>query len=127
MAKASILIVEDEQALAKALKLKFEESGYEVAVALNGEEALDHLSKDFFDAVVLDILMPTMDGWDVLKNLQSKGKKILVLSNLSQDEDIQRAFKLGAIDFAVKSGTSLSGVVERIDKLIKNDDHGPNA
>lgn len=127
MAKASILIVEDEQALAKALELKFEESGYKVATALNGEEALDHLSKGFFDVVVLDILMPTMDGWDVLKNLQNKGKKILVLSNLSQNEDIQRAFKLGATDFAVKSDTSLSGVVERIDKLIKNDDHGSNA
>lgn len=119
MAKKSILIVEDEQALAKALKLKFTESNYDASVALNGKEALDFLTRQKFDLIVLDILMPTMDGWDVLKNLRGKGYKVIVLSNLGQVQDIQRARELGALDFLVKSDTSLSGIVERVEALLE--------
>lgn len=119
MAKSNILIVEDEQVLANALRLKLTEDGYAASVALNGKEALAALENQSFDLILLDILMPTMDGWDVLKHLQGKSMKILVLSNLSQEEDIRRARSLGASDFLVKSETSLLDVIKRTEEMLE--------
>lgn len=109
-----ILIVEDERPLAKALELKLSQAGYGVKSVFNGKTAIDELAKAPADLVLLDLLMPETDGWEVLKWMHGRGIKVVVTSNLNQEEDIKRAKELGAEDFWVKSNVSLSDIVEKI-------------
>jgi two-component system, OmpR family, response regulator VanR len=112
-----ILIVEDEKPLSHALELKLKNEGYEIVVATNGQEALDAIKSKQFDVMLLDLMMPTMDGFQVLQQIQSdeqKPKAIFVLSNLSQQEDEERVLALGAKKFFIKSDTSLSTIVEEV-------------
>lgn len=111
-----ILIVDDEKPLVRALQLKFSNAGFEVTTASDGVEALEILLKQTFDIVLLDLVMPKKDGFAVLSELKAKGRKmpIIVLSNLSQDEDIKRAKELGAIDYLIKPETSIFDLVARV-------------
>lgn len=114
----SILIAEDEKSLAHALTLKLQHEGFEVTAATNGQECLDLIESKHFDIVLLDLMMPTMDGFQVLATLQKKPQMptVFVLSNLSQHEDEERVLSLGAKKFFVKSDTSLTTIVEEIRK-----------
>ena len=114
MSQKNILIVDDEAILARALELKLQKVGFGVFVVNNGLQAIKAIKKQSFDLILLDILMPEMDGWEVLSALKGKGLKIIVTSNLGQLEDISKAKTLGAIDFLVKSNTSLSQIQEKI-------------
>ncbi|MEI7604094.1 MAG: response regulator [bacterium] len=118
-----ILIVEDEKPIAKALELKLTHSGLDAKAAFNGEEAIKLLEQEKFDLVLLDLIMPNMDGFAVLQNLKDKNIKVrvIVTSNLSQEEDVKKAKELGAIDYFVKSDTSLSKIVDYIQTALKND------
>lgn len=111
-----VLIVEDERPLAHALELKLQKEGFQVSVARNGQEALDLLGQDPFDVMLLDLMMPTLDGFQVLQQLKQKEQKpvALVLSNLSQHEDEERVLALGARKFFIKSDTPLSTIVEEV-------------
>lgn len=113
-----ILIVEDERPLAKALELKLSQAGYGVKSVFNGKTAIDELEKAPVDLVLLDLLMPETDGWEVLRWMRGKGVKVVVTSNLNQEEDIKRAKELGAEDFWVKSNVSLSDIVEKITAML---------
>ncbi|RJQ34675.1 response regulator [Candidatus Parcubacteria bacterium] len=116
-----ILVVEDEKPMAKALVLKLNHAGFEATMANNGEEALEILQKEQFDLMLLDLIMPRMDGFSVLEKIKEKGikVKIVVTSNLGQEEDFARAKDLGAGDYFVKSDTSLSEIVEYVSQLEK--------
>jgi len=72
--KKRILVVDDEEDISKLLRLILEDEGYEVYVAPNGPEALALLQKELYDLVLLDLLMPGMDGWEVLKQLRTTAK-----------------------------------------------------
>jgi len=113
-----ILIVEDEKPLSRAMKLKLENSGFLVEVATNGQEAIDLVKKDQFDAMILDLVMPIMDGFAVLEELKKNKIKlpIIAASNLAQREDIDRAKALGADSYFIKSNTSLAQIVEHVRK-----------
>jgi len=119
MAK-SILIAEDEQAIAEALKLKFEHSGFLVTVAGNGEEALEEVKNKKFDLVILDLIMPKLDGFGFLEEAKKAGIKtpIIVASNLSQPEDEEKARSLGAKDFYIKSNVSVLEIVEKVESVL---------
>lgn len=114
-----ILVAEDEKPMAKALALKLNHAGFEAKEAHNGEEALDMLSKESFDLLLLDLIMPRMDGFSVLEKIKEKGikVKIVVTSNLGQEEDSIKAKSLGAIDYFVKSDTSLAEIVDYVKNL----------
>jgi len=116
-----ILIVEDEKAISKALELKLTYEGFDVKTVFNGIEAVSLLEKEKFDLILLDLVMPKLDGFGVLEVLKSKGNKIpiIVSSNLSQKEDYQRAKDLGAIDFLIKSDTPVAEVVKKIKIIFK--------
>lgn len=116
----TILVVEDERALADALKVKLEREGLKVVAVNDGEEAKRLLETDGFGLVLTDLMMPKFSGFDLLELLQKKGDKtpVVVLSNLSQTADIDRVKKLGGVDYLVKSDVSLAEVVERVKKLI---------
>ncbi len=115
-----ILIVEDERAIARALELKLSHSGFNVKVVGNGEEALRILEKEKFDLVLLDLVMPKLDGFGVLKGLADKNikTKIIVVSNLSQEEDRRKAKELGASNFFVKSDTPIADIVSEVKKIL---------
>ena len=111
-----IIIVEDEKPLSHALELKLARLGHKVTVAYNGREGLDLLLKEDFDIVLLDLMMPVINGFDVLEKLKKNNKNptVYVLSNLSQPEDEERAMALGAKKFFIKSDTPLSQIVDEI-------------
>src|SRR5258708_1184066 len=100
-----VLVVEDEHPMAQALLLKLAHSGFKATVAENGAQALEMAEKTPFDLIILDIVLPRMDGFTVLKNLRAKKimTPVIVLSNLSQTEDIARAKALGVQDYFIKT------------------------
>lgn len=114
-----ILIVEDEKPLAHALELKLQHEGFDVRVASNGQECLDLIGNQQFDVVLLDLMMPVMDGFQVLEQLRTKPNPpaVFVLSNLSQHEDEERVLGLGAKKFFIKSDTPLSIIIEEVKKV----------
>src|SRR2546421_1501336 len=118
-ASKRILIVEDERPLAHALELKLQHEGFATTWVSNGQDCLTAIDKEQFDVVLLDLMMPVMDGFQVLAQLQGKPHPpaVFVLSNLSQHEDEQRVLSLGAKKFFVKSDTALSTIVDEGKKL----------
>ena len=120
MAK-NILIIEDEKTLARALELKLTRSGFEVKTVFNGEDGLASLEKEEFSLILLDLIMPKMDGFAVLAVIKERNIKtpVMVLTNLSQENDMIRTKKFGAKGFFIKSNTSISTIVERVTKLLK--------
>lgn len=112
-----ILIVEDEEILLNVLKDRFEAEGWKVMTAVNGEEAIEAIKKSPFDLVLLDLIMPKKDGFEVLKEVRSNPElkllPIIVLSNLGGDEDIKKALSSGANDYFVKTQHPMSEVVEK--------------
>ncbi len=116
-----ILIAEDDASLSKALKLKLSSLGFEVSVAEDGEEALSLIKRQKFDLMLLDLMMPQLDGFGVLEELKKVKQKpvVFVNSNLSQAADKDRAMKLGADQYLVKSDVSLKEIVEKITKALK--------
>jgi DNA-binding response OmpR family regulator len=115
-----ILIVEDEEALSMALNLKLSATGFKVTIAANGQEGVDATEREKFDLILLDLILPVMDGFTVLEKLREKGNKVpvIVLSNLNQQEDIAKVKALGAMDFLVKSNIQLSKILEYLNKVL---------
>ena len=113
-----VLIVEDEDILAKVLEEKFQDEKFEVAVAGDGELALE-LAKSFKpNVIILDLILPKKDGFDVLRDLKShpelKQIPVVILSNLGQDEELKRGLALGAADYLVKTQHPIKEVVEKV-------------
>lgn len=115
-----VLVVEDEKPMARALELKLTHAGFEVHTSNNGEEGLALILKDTFDIVLLDLMMPKMDGFSVLEELKKNGVKtpVIILSNLSQQEDENRAKTLGAKGFFIKSNTPIANIVDEVTKYL---------
>jgi DNA-binding response OmpR family regulator len=119
--KKRLLLAEDERAIAKALTLKLNLSGFEVEAVSNGEDALSAIKNKKFDLLLLDIMMPKMDGFTVMEEMKKMKNKtpVIILSNLSQEEDAKRAKELGAVDFFIKSNTPLTEIINQINKFLK--------
>jgi DNA-binding response OmpR family regulator len=113
--KPVVLVVEDDEFLSSVHKNKLTKEGFEVVMAGNGQEALDIVGKVKPGIILLDLIMPVMDGFETLKKLKEdpdlKDTKVIILTNLSQDEDKQRVMDLGAIDYIVKANVSFREIV----------------
>lgn len=118
--QAAILIAEDDKSMSKALELKLKKSGFNVSVAYDGEEAIKKISESKFSLILLDLIMPKLDGFSVLEEIKAKkiSSKVIVTSNLSQEEDVKRAKELGAVDYLVKSDTTIKEIVEKVSSLV---------
>lgn len=115
-----ILIIEDDKFLAKTYKRAFDPQEFEVQVLYDGENALQHI-KDFKpNALILDIIVPIKDGFEILKEMkddvETKDIPVIIASNLGQEEDYAKGLKMGAKAFITKSETSLTGVVDVVKK-----------
>jgi len=118
-----LMVVDDDRFITKVYSIKLTHEGYDVILAHNGEEALEKAKKDKPGLILLDLIMPRMDGFETLERLKKDAKlknvPVLVLSNLGQETDIERAMELGAEDYLVKSNISLKYILEKIDQHIK--------
>jgi DNA-binding response OmpR family regulator len=122
MAKG-ILIVEDDSFVMDIYHTKLTQEGFAVFTADNGMEALKKLEKETPDLILLDILMPYMDGLEALKKIRAidkmKNVPIILLTNLSQKEEVDEGMALGANDYLIKSHFTPSEVLEKINKYLK--------
>ena len=117
-----VLIIEDEKALRKVAASKLEAAGFAVSVLADGVDVIKMIIRNNPDLILLDLKLPHIDGFTLLKTIKENSDlcdtKVIVLSNLSQDTDIDEVFKLGAEEFLIKSDTPLSEVVEAIKRQL---------
>lgn len=117
-----ILLADDEQFITIAYRDGLQRAGYTVVVARDGDEALTLAKKEMPDIVLLDLIMPKMNGFEALKELKSDPKlakiPVVILSNLNQDTDEKETRQMGAVDFYVKSDLSLEDLVKNIRSLV---------
>lgn len=120
--KTSLLIVEDDKFVALAYKDAFSREGFLVMNAYDGVEALDKIRSENPDIVVLDMLLPLKNGFEVLSDVKLDPKTqnipIVVLTNLNQELDKKKCLDLGAKDFLVKSDHTLKEVVSKVKQII---------
>lgn len=120
--KEKILIVEDDMYINKMYQLKLNLEGYQVEIAENGRVGVDKTKSFKPDIILLDILMPEMDGFEVLKTVKgdkaSKSIPILIMSNLGQEDHIQKGKELGAVGYIVKTQYTPAKVVETIKEVL---------
>ncbi|HMS23184.1 MAG TPA: response regulator [Candidatus Saccharibacteria bacterium] len=122
----TVLIVEDEKSLAEPLKLKLKKAGYSVYHGKNGQEGLDLVAKVHPDIILLDLLMPVMDGKEMLGRLRKDkwGAKapVIILTNASDNTSIYEVVGIGTSsslnDYCVKSDTSLEEIIDLIQKKL---------
>ncbi|MFA6322489.1 MAG: response regulator [Candidatus Buchananbacteria bacterium] len=119
-----ILLVEDDEVLLRALYLVFHGANYTIATAGDGETALRMAERIKPDIILLDLLLPKMDGFSFLKDIKANAAlssiPVIVLSNLGDDDSMAKAKNLGATDYFVKSETDLSALHEKVGKLLKS-------
>lgn len=117
-----ILIAEDDLFAASVYKLHLSREGFTINSVRDGEQALDFLKDNKPDLIILDILMPIIDGFDILKAMKTDSRmssiKVLVVSNLAQEDDIKKAKDLGADDYMVKADVSIADIVAGVRKLL---------
>lgn len=122
VSKKKILIVDDDKFLLDIYSLKFVAGGYEVNTAFNGEEALTKLKASKPDVLLLDIVMPGMDGIEVLGKLKDEkiaGFKIIILSNQSQQSDVDKATAFGVDGYIIKASATPSEVLAKVNAIVK--------
>jgi len=118
-----ILLVEDDRFLRKAAEVRLRRAGYTVITAADGEEAIATASAMRPDLVLLDLIMPRMQGFEVLRLLRTQpnmdGVPIVVLTNLSQDADRERAMTQGANGYLIKANMSLDALADAVGDVLK--------
>ena len=119
-----LLLVEDDIFIAEIYKKKFETAGFEVVNAVSGKQVLKELSENHYDVTLLDLVLPEMGGFDILREVRTapgypKDAKIIVFSNLSGPEERDRAVKLGADGFISKTEYTPSKVVEEVNRYLR--------
>jgi len=124
MAKTAkkILIVEDEEFLLDIYKKKFESLGFKVVTLTDGRDCLEVAKKEKVDFILLDIILPGKTGYEVLGELKgdsaTKQIKVLVMSNLGQKEEIDKALRLGASGYVVKANLTPRELADKVAKMI---------
>lgn len=123
--KTKILMVEEDRFLRKIYRDKFSRLDFEFLEATNGEEGLNKIIYEKPDLIILDLMLPKKNGFDVLidvkRNKNTQTIPVIILSNLGQESDIKRALSLGAEDYLIKTEVSLSEVVDRVrEKVAKS-------
>jgi two-component system alkaline phosphatase synthesis response regulator PhoP len=120
MARASILLVEDEENLHEALKMNLELEGYEVTSAFDGIQAMKAIQNEYFDLIIMDVMIPEIDGFNVTQNIRLTNTEvpILILSAKDTSEDRVMGLRKGADDYLTKP-FNLEELLLRVQKLIR--------
>jgi CheY-like chemotaxis protein len=121
--EVNVLFIEDDPAVAEMYKLKLELDGYRVRVAKSGEEGLDQAKASVPDIVFLDIRLPKMDGFAVLKGLRAdpvtRNMPVIILSNYGEKDLVDKGLKLGALDYLIKSETTPASLSKGVQDWVK--------
>ncbi len=119
----TILIVEDEPTLQKALTIALEQEGYQVQGALDGEAGLRLAKETKPNLILLDLILPKMDGFEILEELKkdenTKDLPVIILTNLESSQDIEKALVLGAKTYLVKANYDLKDVIQKVKENIQ--------
>jgi DNA-binding response OmpR family regulator len=119
-----ILIIEDEEFLSDMYQLKFEQAGYLTIVAHDGLEGLELVKKEQPDLVLLDLILPKLDGFQVLAKLRkepaTKNIKVFILSNLGQGDEVEKGLKTGADGYFIKANLTPSQLLEKVNAIFNN-------
>lgn len=123
MSKKTILLIEDDRFLRELMVRKLKEQGFEVFEAQDGAEGLQKIKEIKPNLVLLDLILPEKDGFEVLeekkRDEEIKNIPVIVLSNLGQKEEIDKALALGATDYMVKANFSPNEIVEKISLILR--------
>jgi len=121
MAK-KILIIEDDQFLRALVIKKLAQEDFEISEAIDGEEGIKKIKEEKPDVVLLDLILPGIDGFEVLtrmkKDLDLAKIPVIILSNLGQKEEIERGLDLGAVDYLVKAHFTLTEIIDKIKQAL---------
>ncbi len=119
---AKILLVDDDKLLIKMYQGKFVDDGYEVEVATNGEEGYDKALEFKPNLILLDIMMPKVNGLDLLKKLKAREETkeipVILLTNVGGDEDAKYGLSLGAVAYLVKAHYDVKDVVKKVKEVL---------
>ena len=122
MAK-TILIVEDDKFLRELIAQKLIKEGYEASQAIDGEEGIKKIKEEKPDLVLLDLILPGIDGFEVLSRMKEQPTltsiPVIILSNLGQKEDVEKGLKLGAVDYLIKAHFTPGEIIEKIRNTLK--------
>ena len=120
--KIKILLVEDESFLSEMYKTKLIQQGYDVFTAFNGVDGFKAAEEHLPDLILLDILMPQVDGYTMLKNVkankQTKNISVIIFSNLSQKHEIEKGLTLGASDFIIKTSVTPTELASKVKEYL---------
>lgn len=114
-----VLIIEDDSFLQGLAANKLSKNDFDVDTANKGEDAITKIVNQKFDCILLDLMLPDISGFDILKNLKEANQKtpVIVFSNLSNDKDIKKAMDLGANEYLIKSNFTLEELVEKVKEV----------
>ena len=119
---AKILIVEDDKFLRELIARKLTAENYQISEAIDGEEGLKKIKEEKPDLVLLDLILPGIDGFEVLSRIKEDPSlasiPVIILSNLGQREDVERGMKLGAVDYLVKAHFTPNEIIEKVKQAL---------
>ncbi len=118
-----ILVIEDDKFLRELISQKLLKEGYEISEAIDGEEGLKKVKEEKPDLVLLDLILPGIDGFEVLSEMKDDPIlaqiPVIILSNLGQKEDVEKGLRLGAVDYLIKAHFTPGEIVEKINNALK--------
>jgi len=122
MAK-KILVIEDDKFLRELITRKLSDDGFVTVEARDGEEGIKKVKEEKPDLVLLDLILPSIDGFEVLSQIKKdenlKSIPIIILSNLGQKEEVEKGLKMGAVDYLIKAHFTPGEIIEKIKSILK--------
>jgi len=121
MASANILIAEDDAVLRDVYVKKFTIAGYDIRTVENGQQAIEAIDEKAPDILIVDLHMPTVDGFGILERYpqDSRSFPVIVLTNFGDDQNRKKAEELGANDYFIKSDMTIKSLIEMVENLLK--------
>ena len=119
----TILVIEDDKFLRELISKKLTKEGYTTLEAIDGEDGFKKIKAEKPDMILLDLILPGIDGFEVLSKMKSDPAllpiPVIILSNLGQKEDVERGLKLGAIDYMIKAHFTPGEIIEKVRANLK--------
>ncbi|MFC1629992.1 PleD family two-component system response regulator [Patescibacteria group bacterium] len=119
----NILVIEDDKFLRELIAQKLLKEEYKVSEAVDGEEGIKKIKEEKPDMILLDLILPGIDGFEVLSKMREDASissiPVIILSNLGQKEDVEKGLKLGAKDYLIKAHFTPGDIIEKIKKILK--------